>query len=111
MGSNHATIFANDLPSAQVQGVCDAAADRARALADAVGATGVMSDGKAALALSDVDAVVIASTDFTHAPLSLACKRSGKRAQCEKPLSQSAAECLTVMQAEEAAGQRHIKAA
>lgn len=68
-----------------------------------------MSDAEAAIARSDVDAVVIASPDFTHAPLSLACIRAGKRALCEKPLSQSAAECLTVMQAEQSAGQRRIQ--
>jgi myo-inositol 2-dehydrogenase/D-chiro-inositol 1-dehydrogenase len=109
MGSDHALIFANDLPGAQVQVVCDASADRAKALADVVGAVDVMSDAEAAIARSDVDAIVIASPDFTHAPLSLACIRAGKRALCEKPLSQSAQECLTVMQAEQHAGQRYIQ--
>ena len=109
MGSGHARIFAEDLPGAAIQVVCDASAPRARALADAVGAADVMSDAEAAIARADVDAVVIASPDFTHAPLSLACIRAGKRALCEKPLSQSVAECLSVMQAEQAAGQRHIQ--
>ena len=109
MGSDHARIFAEDLPGAAIQVVCDASAPRARALADAVGAADVMSDAEAAIARADVDAVVIASPDFTHAPLSLACIRAGKRALCEKPLSQSVAECLSVMQAEQAAGQRHIQ--
>ena len=109
MGSDHARIFAEDLPGAAIQVVCDASAPRARALADAVGAADVMSDAEAAIARTDVDAVVIASPDFTHAPLSLACIRAGKRALCEKPLSQSVAECLSVMQAEQAAGQRHIQ--
>ena len=109
MGCDHARIFATDLPGAAVQVVCDASAPRARALADAVGAADVMSDGEAAIARTDVDAVIIASPDFTHAPLSLACIRAGKRALCEKPLSQSVAECLSVMQAEQAAGQRHIQ--
>ena len=109
MGSDHARIFAEDLPGAAIQVVCDASAPRARALADAVGAADVMSDAEAAIARTDVDAVVIASPHFTHAPLSLACIRAGKRALCEKPLSQSVAECLSVMQAEQAAGQRHIQ--
>ncbi len=41
-----------------------------------------------------------------HAPLSLSCIRAGKRALCEKPLSQSSKECLEIMQAEEAAGKK-----
>ncbi|MBC7735885.1 MAG: Gfo/Idh/MocA family oxidoreductase [Candidatus Saccharibacteria bacterium] len=109
MGSDHARIFAEDLPGVSIQVVCDASAPRAKALADAVGAVDVMSDAAAAIARADVDAVVIASPDFTHAPLSLACIRAGKRALCEKPLSQSAAECLAVMQAEMTAGQRLVQ--
>ena len=109
MGSDHARIFARDLPEAVIQVICDASEPRAHALADAVGVADVMSDAEAAITRTDVDAVVIASPDFTHVPLSLACIRAGKRALCEKPLSQSAGECLTVMQAEQAAGQRHIQ--
>ena len=52
--------------------------------------------------------MIIASPDFTHAPLSKACIAAGKRVLCEKPLSQNPAECLEVMQAEEAAGARHV---
>lgn len=80
-----------------------------RALADVVCAADVMADAEAAIARDDVDAVVIASPDFTHAPLSLSCIRAGKRALCEKSLSQSVAECQQVMQAEQTPGQRHIQ--
>ena len=108
MGADHAKIVANDLAGASVQVVCDMDAARARAVADACGAADVASDPEAVIARSDVDAVIVASPDFTHAPLSKACIKAGKRVLCEKPLSQSSDECVEVMQAEEAAGARHV---
>jgi myo-inositol 2-dehydrogenase / D-chiro-inositol 1-dehydrogenase len=61
------------------------------------------------IARADVDAVIVASPDFTHAPLSLACINAGKKVLCEKPLSQSSAECLSIMQAEQEVGQKFVQ--
>ncbi|MBY6046211.1 Gfo/Idh/MocA family oxidoreductase [Vannielia litorea] len=108
MGADHARIVAEDLPGATLQVVCDMDEARARAVADELGATDAASDPEAVIARDDVDAVIIASPDFTHAPLSLACIAAGKPVLCEKPLSQHPDECLTVMQAEEAAGRRFV---
>ena len=71
-------------------------------------AVDVATDPDAVIRRDDVDAVIVASPDFTHAPLSKACIAAGKRVLCEKPLSQNPAECLDVMAAEEAAGARHV---
>lgn len=108
MGADHARIVAEDMPGASLQAVCDRDADRAAKVAGAYGAE-VASDPEAVIDRADVDALIIASPDFTHAPLSLACIRAGKRVLCEKPLSQSSAECLTVMRAEQAAGVRFVQ--
>ena len=109
MGADHARIVAEDLPGATLQVVCDMDVARAERVADALGAQDVASDPEAVIARTDVDAVIIASPDFTHTPLSLACIKAGKRVLCEKPLSQSSAECLTVMAAEQAAGARFVQ--
>ena len=109
MGADHARIVAENLPGAQLQVVCDMDAGRAKRVADDLSAQDVASDPEAVIARADVDAVIIASPDFTHAPLSLACIRAGKRVLCEKPLSQSVAECLAVMQAEQAVGARVLQ--
>ena len=109
MGADHARIFAEELPGATLQVVCDASEPRARAVAEAHGAAHVATDALTVIARADVDAVVIASPDFTHAPLGLACIRAGKPVLCEKPLSQSPAECLAVMAAEQAAGRRFVQ--
>ena len=108
MGADHARIVAVDIPGATLQVVCDMDAARARQIADTYGAVDAATDPEGVVARSDVDAVIIASPDFTHAPLSRACIAVGKKVLCEKPLSQSSVECLDVMAAEQAAGGRHV---
>ncbi|WP_343116698.1 Gfo/Idh/MocA family oxidoreductase [Ostreiculturibacter nitratireducens] len=109
MGADHARIVAGNLPGAALQVVCDMDAGRARNVADACGAADAATDPEAVIARADVDAVIVASPDFTHAPLSMACIRAGKKVLCEKPLSQSSAECLEVMEAEQKAGEKFVQ--
>ena len=104
MGEDHASIVARDMPGATLQVVCDMDPARAKSVANAFGAKDVSSDPQATIARADVDAVIVASPDFTHAPLSLACIAAGKPVLCEKPLSQSPDECREVMAAEAQAG-------
>ncbi|WP_068108224.1 Gfo/Idh/MocA family oxidoreductase [Tropicimonas marinistellae] len=108
MGEDHAKIVAEDLPGATLQVVCDMSGERAAMVAERYGAESVATDAEATIRRDDVDAVVIASPDFTHAPLTMACIAAGKRVLCEKPLSQSPAECEAVMKAEQAAGARFV---
>ena len=84
MGADHAKIVAEDLPGAKLQLVCDLDGARARRIAQAHGAVDVASDPEAAIARSDVDAVIVASPDFTHAPLSIACIKAGKKRSCAR---------------------------
>jgi myo-inositol 2-dehydrogenase / D-chiro-inositol 1-dehydrogenase len=109
MGADHARIVAEEMPGATLQVVCDMDTLRARKVADDLGATDVATDPQAVIARTDVDAIIVASPDFTHAPLSLACIRAGKPVLCEKPLSQKPEECLQVMEAEMAAGRRFVQ--
>jgi len=109
MGADHAKIVANELPGASLQVICDMDQSRARGVADACGAADVATDPEAVINRSDVDAVIVASPDFTHAPLSKACIAAGKRVLCEKPLSQSVTECVEVMDAEIAAGETFVQ--
>lgn len=109
MGADHVRIVARDLPGAELRMVCDPDGARAKAVAEAIGAGDVSTDPESVIARGDVDAVIVASPDVTHAPLSLACIRAGKKVLCEKPLSQSPAECIAVMGAEAAAEQRFVQ--
>lgn len=109
MGADHARIVAEDLPGASLQVVCDASQERARKVADEHGAGDVSTDPLATINRDDVDAVLIASPDETHAPLSLAAIDAGKPVLCEKPLSQSSQECLRVIEAEVSRGRQFVQ--
>lgn len=106
MGSEHARLLGRDIPGAHLVGVFDA--DAARAQAAANGAA-VFSSPFALIGSDQVEAVIVASPDATHAELTLACLASGKPVLCEKPLASSAAEALRVVEAEVALNRRLIQ--
>ena len=109
MGSDHARIFSEDIPGATLQAVCDASETAAKSLMDRCGAQAVETDGIALASRKDVDAVVIASPDATHADLTLAALELRKPVLCEKPLAQTSAECLQVLEAEAALGEQLVQ--
>ena len=106
MGAEHARILRHDTPGAHLAGIFDA--DVARAQAVACGAT-VFSDPQSLIASDQIDAIVIASPDSTHAALTRACIAAGKPVLCEKPLASSAADALDVVQAEVGLGRKLIQ--
>lgn len=108
MGADHAKIVAQDVPGATLQVVCDTAAARAKSVADACGAVDVDRNPEAVITRGDVDAIILASPDATHAPLTRAALKAGKKVLCEKPLSQSSQECLDILQTEEALGEKSV---
>jgi myo-inositol 2-dehydrogenase / D-chiro-inositol 1-dehydrogenase len=109
MGSDHARLFAHDVPGVAIEYICDADEARARKSADASGANHVATDPLTVIRHAQVDAIVIASPDQTHAPLTLACIAAGKPVLCEKPLSQDVKECLQVLEAEQKKGARLVQ--
>ena len=109
MGEDHARIIAQDLPGTTLQVICDANPERAKEVAQRYGAAHVATDPLATLARSDVDAVIIASPDATHAALCLAAIDLGKPVLCEKPLSPNSEECLAVIDREISVGRQFIQ--
>jgi predicted dehydrogenase len=58
----------------------------------------------------DVHAVIIATPNFTHAPIALAAIAAGKHVLCEKPIAMNYAEACGMAAAAENAGVRHMTA-
>ena len=104
MGADHARKLNGSVAGALVTAVADFDHDRADAVAADMRSASVASDGFDLIARDDVDAVVIASHDSTHAELALAAIAAGKPVMCEKPLAPSAAEARTVLDAQADSG-------
>lgn len=58
----------------------------------------------------DVDAVIIATPNFTHLPITEACVAAGKHVMCEKPLGVSYAEAKRMADLARAKNVRHMTA-
>jgi predicted dehydrogenase len=83
-------------------------AARTQASADAVaarhGIACAVTDWRAVLDRSDVDAVVIATPDDTHREIACAAARAGKAILLQKPMARSPRECVDIIAAARAAG-------
>lgn len=105
MGAEHARLLRQATNGACLAAVCDPDEGRAKAAAQDAA---VFTDAFALIASDQVQAVVIASPDATHADYALACLAAGKPVLCEKPIAATAAEGLQIVQAEAALGRRLV---
>jgi predicted dehydrogenase len=78
-----------------VRAVCDASRSVADGVAASFGVPLAVTDPGELLALADVDAVLVASPDHTHASMVLAALAAGKHVLVEKPM------CVTLREADE----------
>ncbi len=97
-------------PRARLVAVCDA--DRAlvdRRLAE-WGCTRGTTDAASLCADPEIDAVIIATPNFTHREIALAAAKSGKHLMCEKPLGLNAGEVRQMYRAARDAKVVHMTA-
>jgi myo-inositol 2-dehydrogenase/D-chiro-inositol 1-dehydrogenase len=108
MGSDHARILGGDVAGAKLVAAFDADGARAEAIGAAYGAR-TFPSARDLIADREVQAVIIASPDATHAELAIACIEAEKPALCEKPLAATLQECRAVIAAEMKGGRRLIQ--
>lgn len=96
MGADHASTIQRFVSGASVELLADVDESRAAAVAAGLGcrATG---DADALVRDADVDAVLVASHDATHAHFVRACVAAGKPVLCEKPLAPILAESVSLL--------------
>ena len=97
-------------PDVKVTALCDAngeVLERARQVSKV---ENCCADYQEVLKRDDVQAVIIATPNFLHAPIVLAAAKAGKHVFCEKPLAMNFAEGKEMYQAAERAGVRHMTA-
>jgi predicted dehydrogenase len=87
-GTWHLNIV-KDIPNAQIVALCDVDTRHLVRAARTVTAADVYVDFRDLLKHKDLEAVLIATPDHTHAALACAAMRAGKHVYCEKPLAHS----------------------
>jgi myo-inositol 2-dehydrogenase/D-chiro-inositol 1-dehydrogenase len=100
MGADHATTLHRYVTGAGVEFVADVDLSRAEAATARIPGSRATDDALAVITDPDVDAVIVASHDSTHADLVAACVQAGKPVLCEKPLAPTLAECVRVVTAQ-----------
>lgn len=107
MGAEHARLLSHVVSGSEVSAVFDVDRRRAETVAHSCRAQ-IFDDPIVLVKDNDVDAVVIASSDQTHAQFVLACLAEGKPVLCEKPLAPDVADCARILRAESDLGRRLI---
>src|SRR5215472_4611932 len=106
MGRRHAENLRRLVPEAWVVAVADAAAERARKVAEELEIENSYGGLEAMLQNKDLQAVLIATPDKFHAEAIGIAARAGKDILCEKPLALSIADARAAL---EAVSQAHVR--
>lgn len=108
IGREHIHRLSTVIPNATVVAVYDYVEEVSKKVAEQYGAT-AFSSGLEIIESDDVDAVLVATTDDTHAGYVKDCLKHKKYVFCEKPLALSAKECEEMIEAEVAIGKRLVQ--
>lgn len=97
-------------PRARLVAICDASEALLEERRQQWGCSKVTTDYEAVCADPEVDALIIATPNYTHRPIALAAAAHGKHVMCEKPLGLSAEEARAMYHACRDAGVVHMTA-
>jgi predicted dehydrogenase len=107
--ANHLPGFAL-CPDTRVVALCDSDPAVLERASRSTSISATSTDYRETLKRDDVHAVVIATPNYLHAPITLAAAEAGKHVLCEKPIAMNLAEAMTMVRAVETAGLRHMTA-
>jgi predicted dehydrogenase len=97
-------------PRAELVAVCDAAPALLEKRKADWGIERLTTDPAEIFSARDIDAVIIATPNFTHKPIAVAAARAGKHVMCEKPLGLNAGQVRDMYVACRDAGVVHMTA-
>ena len=85
------------IKNAEIAALCDVDANALVRAARMVEKAATFTDFRDMMKdVKDLDAVVVATPDHTHAPIAAACLRAGKHVYCEKPLTHTVREARAI---------------
>lgn len=95
-------------PRVEVVAICGRTPVRAEELARKYGIQQVFTDYRALIEDSRLDALVVATPDDLHYPITMDALDAGLHVLCEKPLALTAAQAKAMYDRAEAAGRKHM---
>jgi predicted dehydrogenase len=107
--ANHMPGFAL-CPDTKVVALCDTKPAVLEAASRQTGISSTYTNYQELLKRDDVNAVVIATPNAFHAPITLAAVAVGKHVLCEKPIAMNLAEAMQMVRAAQEANVRHMTA-
>jgi predicted dehydrogenase len=107
--ANHLPGFAI-CPDTKVAALCDSNPAVLQKAGAQTGISAAYTDYRQLIARDDVNAVLIATPNFLHAPIALAAIAAGKHVMCEKPIAMNLGEAMQMYHAAEKADVRHMTA-
>jgi len=107
--ANHLPGFSY-CPDTKVVALCDSNPQVLEAAAKSTDIKNTYTDYNEVLKRDDVSAVVIATPNVFHAPITFAACAAGKHVLCEKPIAMNLPEAMEMVKAAEKANVRHMTA-
>ena len=108
MGADHVETITASISGAEIRAIADIDQKRAEMIASRAGAK-AFSSAESLIESSEVDAVIIAFSDATHAQYVVGSIAARKPVLCEKPLAPTVAECEEILRQEQACGLRLVQ--
>lgn len=108
IGRSHTDRINNKLSGGKVVACADVNADFCRSVADKYGIK-AYETGEELIASSDIDAVIVTTSDAFHEQYVLEAVKAGKYVFCEKPMAPTADACKRIVEAEIAGGKQLIQ--
>lgn len=110
MGFDHIKRIASDrIRGARVAAVVDINEEAAQRAVEGIEGVKIYTDFRKAIESKEVDAVLIATPGFLHAPVLMPAIEAGLPILCEKPLTPDSASSWEIVQAEVAAGKKLVQ--
>lgn len=105
MGRFHIEAY-SEMPNITLEAVCDLNLPEAQYFADKYGAKTVVADYRELLSIKDLDVISIASPNNWHAPMVIDALKAGMHVLCEKPMTITYQDALTMARTAESTGKR-----
>ncbi|AQA22286.1 oxidoreductase, NAD-binding Rossmann fold family protein [Rhodococcus sp. MTM3W5.2] len=109
MGADHVDRINRRISGARVTVISDVSAERAAEVGASAPDAQLVVDPFEAIAVEDVDAVLLATPSAVHAEQALACVNAGKPVLCEKPLATDSESALEIVRREAELGRRLVQ--